>query len=123
MFAMKHVAQMNRLEVEKCLAKVKGWKLGRWIFTQHTLTRLREKEIEGIHLAYCLIDFNIIEYKQMESGSERIVIRSNMAFDGFNVCAVLDVTKGIIITAWKNKVMDTHRTLDLSKYDAFLTIR
>ena len=123
MFAMKHVVQMGSSEKNKCFSKVKRWRLGKWEVTGHTLSRIMEKEIEGVHLAYTLIDFNIIEYKQMKSGNERIVIRSNMSFDGFNVCIVLDVTEGVIVTAWKNKVSDTHRTLDLSKYDAFLTVR
>ena len=123
MFAMKHVVQMNSLEVDKCFSKVKRWKLEAWNITDHTLIRLREKEIEGIHLAYSLIDFSIIEYKQMKSGNERIVIRSNMSFNGFNVCTVLDITTGTVITAWKNRVTDTHRTLDLSKYDECLTVR
>lgn len=122
MFAMKHVLQMNSSEIDKCFSKVKRWKLGEWKITGHTLSRIMEKEIEELHLAYSVIDFNIIEYKQMKSGNERIVIRSNMSFDGFNVCAVLDVTKGVVVTAWKNRVSDTHRTLDLSKYDAFITV-
>lgn len=123
MFAMKHVTQMDSSEKNKCFSKVKRWKLGKWEVTGHTLSRIMEKEIELVHLAYCLMDFHIIEYKQMKSGNERIVIRSNMSFDGFNVCIVLDVTKGVMVTAWKNRVSDTHRTLDLSKYDAFLTVR
>lgn len=59
---------------------------------------------------------DIVELKTKNRTLWRYLIRISYNTE-YDICIVLQVTTGEVVTAWRNKVTDTHESLDTSKYD------
>lgn len=59
---------------------------------------------------------DVVEIKTRNSQLWRMLIRTSYN-DTYDICIVLSVGSNEVVTAWRNKVTDTHETLDKSQYD------
>lgn len=83
---------------------------------------------------YDIIEYNITKYGKNKV-SKRVVIRSVEAFNRFasirggerewrkcNICIVLDINTGIIITTYYNLDKDSHTSINIRRYNKDLKI-
>lgn len=59
---------------------------------------------------------DIVEVKTANKELYRYLIRTSYN-ETFDLCIVLEPAQNEVVTAWRNKVSDTHDTLDKSQYD------
>lgn len=125
----KHVSQMTNIEISKIRKKVDRLSVAMLIGSMSEYARNRAYE-KGISidektlsrwLENDIIEYKTVYYKFLNKLEERVVIRSN--YDNkYDVVIVLNVKCHKIVTMWKNKRTDVHKTLNLSKYDKNLKI-
>lgn len=125
----KHVSQMTNIEISKIRKKVDRLSVAMLIGSMSEYARNRAFE-KGIcidektlsrWLENDIIEYKTVYYKFLNKLEERVVIRSN--YDNkYDVVIVLNVKCHKIVTMWKNKRTDVHKTLNLSKYDRNLKI-
>ena len=88
-----------------------NYKLG-----NHAKDRLFQKQITKEQVYDVLKFGHIIEFHYLD-GSNRILVRGNNNELGNNVCVVIDIIKGRIVTVYKNNnANDNHKTLNRSQY-------
>lgn len=136
--AKKHKSQLNKKEINYLLKHL--WTVKRFTFSNHLKAKMAKGEVtpQIAIMKKTLVDAKecIIEYNQKldlngEVISRRVLLRSkqmelvNIKGEGqvlCNLCFVVDVDTGVIITAYFNSVKDAHETLDKKRYDANLSI-
>lgn len=125
----KHVSQMTNYEISKIQKKVGRLSVSMLIgsMSEYARNRAFEKGIDineerlSRWLESDIIEYKTVYYKFLNKLEERVVIRSNYD-NAYDVVIVLNVNCHKIVTMWKNKRVDTHKTLDLTKYDKKLKI-
>lgn len=133
----KHVSMMSKAEINYlsnrvCLLQNK------WSLTEHVrfngrlfhLAHIEELMKEDLRLS--LIEFN--EKTTYGVKSRRVLLRSQFAvptllqINGIsewmfsNLCLVMDIDTGDIITMYWNRVSDNHSTINMERYDQTLNI-
>lgn len=59
---------------------------------------------------------SIIEVETIEGRIEKVVYRTSATTD-LDICLAVLINKALVKTVWMNRKNDTHKTLDLSKYN------
>lgn len=96
---------ISRLQAVKSLEKC-----------QHCIDRMDEKRISSDEMMRVFSQFDIIEYHQ-KNNSHRILIRGKTNERGRNICLVVDIYTGSIVTTYANRFDDHHSTLRHEEYD------
>lgn len=135
----KHVSQMNEIEKEY-LANAIASISSKIRFSKHFISS--EVKCEKEHVAQLLNCKNllslIVEYNETNNGSyvdRRVLVRDGVpkevtffsnASEPFiapaNLCVVVSIVTGRIITAYWNLKDDDHKTIDWKRYDANLKV-
>jgi len=58
----------------------------------------------------------VIEVETIEGRIEKVVYRTSATND-LDICLAVLINKALVKTVWMNRKNDTHKTLDLSKYN------
>ena len=82
----------------------------KWGFTTYALDKISKRDIPVESLSHTVVKGRLIEYHTKED-TRRVLLRNE---DG--TCAVVDLDKQTIITAYKNKPNYNHPNLDQTKY-------
>ena len=82
-----------------------------WAFTSYSLDKISKRDIPAENLSEAVVKGKVIEYHNTKGGTRRVLLRCE---DG--TCAVVDLDKQTIITAYKNHADYNHPNLDKSKY-------
>lgn len=132
----KHVKQMTRKEQWYLREQIKN--LPNIKFTKHALNNDVDVTIEQIKNT--IKEYNyIIEYNETTDTygkiNRRVLVRSSRVYkvdfhkiDGSvikgnaNLCFVISIDTGDIITAYYNFINDEHKTIDMRRYDKTLKI-
>ena len=132
----KHVKQMTRKEQWYLREQIKN--LPNIRFTQHALNNNIDVTIEQIKNT--IKEYNyIIEYNETTDTygkiNRRVLVRSSRVYkvnfhkiDGSvikgnaNLCFVVSIDTGYIVTTYYNFINDGHRTIDMRRYDKTLKI-
>ena len=132
----KHIKQMNKFELRYLRNKIEN--LPNIYFTNHALTNGVDVTIEQIKNTINGYNF-IIEYNETinQNGKvdRRVLMRSSTIYnvdfkrvDGSivkgnaNLCFVISIVTGRIITTYYNYIRDNHETIDYRRYDKNLKI-
>lgn len=83
-------------------------------YTIHLNQRMNQKNISKNEIIKTLKDNEIIEFHY--KNSPRILIRGRNDENGYNICLVINLQDYTIITAYKNKISDNHKTLNTTRY-------
>lgn len=133
----KHVSMMSKAEINYLSNRVRLHG-NRWSLTSHVqrngrlfhMTHIQELLNEDLRLS-------MIEYNEKVSHGKkdrRVLLRSQFAvpvhlttkgvreFVFANLCLVMNIDTGEIITIYWNRVSDNHSTVDMGRYDETLTI-
>ena len=133
----KHVSQMSEYELHRLCRRIKGLK--RLRASSHLSQKVKRKEIsftydmiwdvlKNIHKSH-IIEYNLTMFNEQEES--RVLLRTHKSYpvqiDGkgevrCNLCFVLSLNRGNIITAYWNEVDDNHTTINLERYDENLKI-
>lgn len=106
----KHYSHMSELEKDFLMREFYRTKRDDWIMTDYCWDRFVKRGVNPQHFLSIFKDNSIIEFHQKKN-SNRILLRSKQVYKGFQVCACFNVTDGIIITVYLNKVTNTHTDL------------
>lgn len=134
----KHYTQMTAQEMEFLKSKLQAVKPFLRA-SRHLNEKDNSVNAESVYKAIEGGNFEIIEYNEVSnfgSPEHRILIRDNQSylsnFYGFmesvphkelcNICAVICIDNGLIVTAYLNKRADNHRTIDQHRYCRSLQI-
>lgn len=115
----KHYSQFSNNE-EKTLKKLISEK--EYILTDYSIMRKTHRVILNREIRDTLKDYKIIEY-HYKFGDNRVLIRSNKSYNHYNICLVLSLNEGKIITVYDNYDNDKHYTLNITNYNGNLDIR
>ncbi len=85
-------------------------KVSKWDFTPYSLDKISKRGILFENLGKAIVKGTLIEYHRKE-GNRRVLLRCE---DG--TCAVVDLDRQSVITAYKNRPDFNHPHLDRSKY-------
>lgn len=129
----KHITQMSMYEIQIIKTKLdNSYKRKQKVrFAKHCNERWKEKVRYDVNFKTSLMktlhEYEIIEYKNVyfskNSMEERVVLRSKQPYYGKNICLVYSITNKVIITVWLNGVVNNHKALRLSEYNADMEIK
>lgn len=129
----KHITQMSVYEIQIIKTKLdNSYKRKQKVrFAKYCNERWKEKVRCDVNFKTSLMktlhEYEIIEYKNVyfskDNMEERVVLRSKQPYYGKNICLVYSITNKVIITVWLNGVVDNHKTLRLSEYNADMEIK
>lgn len=133
----KHISQMDELEVSTILRRVK--RIPNLFLSDHAVRKIKQ---DGLKFSYDQIvdlllnvsEENIIEYNRTTrygKEEQRVLLRSTVSYPvdikgvgvvDCNICYVLSLNTGSIVTAYWNQDSDAHETIIWSRYDATLEV-
>jgi len=118
----KHYTQMDQLESDFLMRKFFEIDQQEWSFTSYCVTRFNERKIDAEHfLSLFNSDVQLIEY-HMKHNSNRILLRSKAIHEGYQVCAVFNLTDKRIVTVYTNKITNQHNRLKKEFYNPNLDV-
>jgi len=89
--------------------------VGHTLILAHAASRMVQKDVSEREIENCLKYGHAIEVHN-EASNLRIVLRHDYGRPKVGVCLVLELGTNAIITVWKNKGNDGHKTLDKWQY-------
>ena len=133
----KHVSQMSDYELRRLCRRIKGIK--RLNASWHLSQKMKKKEIsftyemiydvlKNIHKSH-IIEYNLSMFNEQEES--RVLLRTHKSYpvqiDGkgqvyCNLCFVIALNTGRIVTAYWNDAKDNHKSINLNRYDEKLEI-
>ena len=91
-------------------------------FTPYTTFRKQSRKITMDEIRRCLDNNKVIEI-HIKDGDVRALLRGNLVEQvNINICVVVSLTTGSMITCYYNSSKDNHYNLDISKYISYLNI-
>lgn len=111
----KHASQMTELEREFLMRKFFEIPAHEWSFTDYCLKRFRQRNIDYSHFLTLWKNPSLVEFHR-KNNSNRILLRSNTPRNGYEVCAVFDLTHKKVITVWLNWIGNIHHNLVINAY-------
>lgn len=108
MFLKIHANRLSNKVKKQLLNEVDG--VNEWDFTSYSLDKIQKRGIPVDNLSHTIAEGKLIEY-HTKKDTRRVLLRD---VDG--TCAVVDLDKKAIITAYKNNADYNHLNLDQSKY-------
>lgn len=133
----KHVSQMSDYELQRLCRKIKPVK--RISASRHLKQKVENNEvsftykmvwdvINNIHKTH-IIEYNRTSFKGVQES--RVLLRTQKSFPveiggkgevRCNLCFVLSLDSGRLITAYWNEVSDNHKSINTDRYDETLVI-
>lgn len=89
-------------------------------FTEYCIKRMFDRRLNSHQVLTSMEKGQIIEYHR-KGNEHRVLIRTNLNVKE-DLCIVLRLKKGLIITVFKNSKRDWHKSIDLKKYDSAVNI-
>lgn len=134
----KHVSQMNQKEVKAIRNHISTMvKDNPYQFKpdEHLIIQIKKGKV--VFEATAVVEilkghYNLIEYNYKPHTGERRcllrgtkskVIEENGRKVPSNLCLVVDVDSGKLVTAWWNAVNDNHRNVNMNRYDETLEVK
>lgn len=128
----KHVSQMSEYELHRLCRRIKGVKRIR--VSRHLKQKVENKEVSftysmiwdvlnNIHKTH-VVEYNRTSFYDKEES--RVLLRTQKSYPvkideigevRCNLCFVLSINRGNIVTAYWNEVDDNHTTINLERYD------
>ena len=90
-------------------------------FAKHSMDRVRQKHITKSEILETVASGKCIEF-HIKGDSPRVLLRKQRWNQSYDICCVLDVLTGTIVTAYTNHSNDEHDTLHTEIYDEDLDI-
>lgn len=90
-------------------------------YTEHCLTRRKCKDIKEEDVRATVRSGEIVEF-HLVNNSCRVLLRLHKRATNYDVCVVLDVFKGVVLTVYPNLYIDKHDTLHEELYDKDLDV-
>lgn len=115
----KHYTQMTQSEIWNIRKKINERR--KYSASQHILNRMAEKDISEFEIENVFRDYDIIEFYKKNSNN-RVLIRGRKAINGSNTVISIRLDNGHIITGYKNRANDNHRTINWNNYEKDLDI-
>lgn len=121
----KHKSHMDGIEAGVVRMAVRRAKPDRFILHDHVFRKLDARmrrngmraSSKHVVIEQSLRSFDVVEvHNEASNGNIRVLIRSNVPFNGANICMVLDMEDRTIVTIYMNNDSDDHKTLDESRY-------
>jgi len=100
-----HLAPVTKNKLQRRIGDISNWK-----FTNHALENIQQREISFDELSWAVAKGHIIEY-HTKKGTSRVLLK-----DDGGTCAVVDLDKEAVITAYKNNVEDKAFDVDSTQY-------
>ena len=105
----KHRQQMTPAEMQAAERLARSW-AGRLSFVDHADERGAQKGVTPEEIRGAVLFGSVIEVHANAAPDCRAVLRRG------EVCVVLSLCTGQVVTTWRNRKSDQHDTLDLSQY-------
>lgn len=123
----KHHTQFTEIERVVLEHLLKAIAHGKVSISDHALNRLKTVSKVQVYDALWtgrVIEANVTrgEFRLLVRGSRTISIYDQGIKKFANICAVVDVKSGRVITIFLNESGDNHSSIDMSRYDATLDI-
>jgi hypothetical protein len=112
----KHYSQMTELEKDFLMRQFYKVPKQEWKFTSYSLSRFEQRKIDPVHFLTLWNNPDLIEYHKKD-GTNRILLRSRIQKDEYEVCAVFDLTNKVIVTVWLNWMNNQHQNLVIEAYN------
>lgn len=108
----KHFTQMSQAEKAAISARANALRLS---LTPHAAERLAEKRIDFPEVQAAVRRGQVIEAHN-DRGDCNLTALLRATVGGRDVCVVLNLMKGVVVTAWTNSSRDNHATVDMTPY-------
>lgn len=115
----KHVSQMSNEEKE--LIEFKIANLNGFNPTKYCKSKMEERNITTEDIYNAILVGEPVEYHK-KGNESRILFRSILNKQKKNICCVVRLSDGKVITCYKNDFNDEHDTLNYSLYDESIDI-
>lgn len=109
----KHYTSMSKRELDLISIKIRSCNFE---YSEHLYEMIYERNIGEKDVNSTIKHGSVVEFHYVD-GDCRILIRGNKIIEGSVVCVVLSINKENIITAYKNRYLDEHFTLQQELYD------
>lgn len=115
----KHYCDISSKEKDIINKSLKGKEFQ---VTGYTTFRKQERKITEDEINRVFKDYKIIEV-HIKNEDVRVLLRGNKVEQGnINICVVVSLTNGRLITCYYNHHKDIHTNLDTSKYTKYINI-
>lgn len=130
----KHITQMSQDEISFLSRRIKmisgSYRFGKHFLTSGRLINMMtiERLLNSINIQDCIIEYN------QRDNDKRVLLRSTFSSSvtlekngvnylaDANLCLVIDIYTGIIVTAYWNEVGDNHNNVNMRRYTSTLKI-
>ena len=119
----KLFSQMSYEEIFYLWQLVKEWgdNTNKIKFAKHSMDRVRQKNITKSEVLETIASGACIEL-HIKGNSPRVLLRKQRWNQTYDICTVIDVFTGTVVTAYINSTNDTHDTLHEEIYDDELDV-
>lgn len=93
-------------------------------FLPHAVEKMTERNISPCDVLNVLPKHSIVEFKNTNNAGNdfRVLLRCHTPINGRNYCAVVSLTKKLIVTVYSNDKDDHHDTIDMKAYDSRIDV-
>lgn len=116
--------QLQHKDFKKLRGIMKFWSSNTHKLTfanRHVLERIRQRDIKAKDVILTIKYGTYIEF-HVVGNSPRVLIRKQREGTTDDICVVLEIKKGAVLTAYINKTSDTHETLREEEYNPELNV-
>ena len=90
-------------------------------FAKHSMDRVRQKHITKSEVLDTVASGKCIEF-HIKGESPRVLLRKQRWNQTYDICVVIDILTGTVVTAYTNHTNDEHNTLHTEIYDEDLDV-
>jgi hypothetical protein len=108
----KHRQQMSPAESAAIESTVRALAVER--IARHAFDRMAEKGVSEAHILETLRTGQAIEIHN-DANELRVLLRADV-IGQWSACVVFSLDRQTVVTVWRNRVTDTHKTLRLNEY-------
>ena len=123
MESRKLFSQMNFEEIYLMWDLVNDWgtRTNDIKFAKHSMDRVRQKHITKSEVLDTVASGKCIEF-HIKGESPRVLLRKQRWNQTYDICVVIDILTGTVVTAYTNHTNDEHDTLHTEIYDEDLDV-
>lgn len=115
----KHYTTMTNEELAELHTRISNIK--DFNYCSHSKQMMDKRVITREEVLNTINDFTIIEYHRKDNNN-RVLLRGTKETNGSNICIILDLDNGDIVSCYKNGETDNHNTLNWDNYCDFSII-
>ena len=123
MESRKLFSQMSLEEIYLMWDLVNDWgtRINDIQFAKHSMDRVRQKNITKSEVLETVASGRCIEF-HIKGDSPRVLLRKQRWNQTYDICVVIDILTGTVVTAYTNHTNDSHDTLHTEIYDEDLDV-